>query len=200
MNRLANFSPSSSSSSSSSFVYFFHEVYIRYSLWCHSSSKVYSGLQDRKKSRPCWKQEDVDFKTWSRCVWLRPFEHDPRGASSYCFEGPLYEILHYSIQSDPEDKWESFGTVHQTDFRAANRWLLRISRDVWVFPDRTGASCGGKLTVFMFSLTIHYFLSLEGEGEGWAAECLKPWPCLGQENPKIRILFRTNDKMNAVLF
>ena len=25
---------------------------------------------------------------------------------------------------------------------------------------------GGKLTVFMFSLAIHYFLSLEGEGEG----------------------------------
>ena len=28
-------------------------------------------------------------------------------------------------------------------------------------------------------------------GYGWAAEGLKPWPCLGQKNPKIHALFGT---------
>ena len=49
-------------------------------------------------------------------------------------------------------------------------------------------------------LTIKMYLRPPGGGGGgtrlifgyrWAAEGLKPWPCLGQKIPKIRTLFRT---------
>ena len=174
MNRLANFF------SSSFFVYFFHKVYIRCSLWCHSSSKSTPDCKIVRKAALAENKKTWTLKHDPDVYGFARLNMTPAQLAAIVFKDPFtrYYTTAYTQTLKTNEKVLT-QYINQTFGQPINDFSEYLAMSE--FFQTVLEPLVGVITVLLFSSTlrceIHCVLPVRG--------VLSPWPGLGEKNPKI---------------